>query len=304
MKVFNFCLLFYLNFSCAYNVIPDFLKTDGEAIYSLVKEQISFGPRVSGSKEIYKNFLWLKQWGKKYSYKVFSDKWDNFISGSRREMRNLYAIREGKRKTQNFIIIASHYDTKFIESKPNFLGVNDGGSSTALLAYIMKKIALFPNKWDKACQLRFVFFDGEECYYNYSSGDGLSGSYYLLNKLLNKDELQYCKAFILADMVGDKDLLIDFPKNTSLSLRRRSLNIAKLYNLEKFFQSSQRPIIDDHLPFFEKNVESINFIDFDYGKNNSFWHTKEDTIDKLSPSSLEKVGDVILKLIYDLSHLY
>jgi hypothetical protein len=44
-------------------------------------------------------------------------------------------------------------------------------------------------------------------------------------------------------------------------------------------------------------IRAIDVIDFDYGPNNSFWHTTEDTIDKLSAQSLKIVGDVMMGVI-------
>ena len=92
-------------------------------------------------------------------------------------------------------------------------------------------------------------------------------------------------------MIGDKKLLVKFPKNTTKSLVNYSLMIAENYGLEKFFIQGNQNILDDHMPFYNRGIPSINFIDFNYGPNNSYWHTENDTLDKLSPRSLEIVGD-------------
>ena len=51
------------------------------------------------------------------------------------------------------------------------------------------------------------------------------------------------------------------------------------------------------MPFIKRGVPCVDLIDFDYGYNNVFWHTPDDTLDKLSPRSLEIVGDTTLETI-------
>ena len=51
------------------------------------------------------------------------------------------------------------------------------------------------------------------------------------------------------------------------------------------------------MPFVERGVPSADLIDFSYGYNNVFWHTTQDTVDKLSPKSLEIVGMVTLEAV-------
>ena len=84
---------------------------------------------------------------------------------------------------------------KFIRQIPNFIGANDGASSTGLLAYLMKKIADFPDQWKNSCELRFVFFDGEEAFYEYTARDGLHGSRFYLNKLSLNGEIKKLQSF-------------------------------------------------------------------------------------------------------------
>jgi glutaminyl-peptide cyclotransferase len=45
----------------------------------------------------------------------------------------------------------------------------------------------------------------------------------------------------------------------------------------------------------KRGVPSADLIDFTYGYNNVFWHTPQDTMDKLSPKSLEIVGGTMLE---------
>ena len=52
-------------------------------------------------------------------------------------------------------------------------------------------------------------------------------------------------------------------------------------------------VYDDHTPFLEAGVPSIDLIDFDY----PHWHTPEDTFDKVSAESLKAVAEVGMALV-------
>jgi Zn-dependent M28 family amino/carboxypeptidase len=72
---------------------------------------------------------------------------------------------------------------------------------------------------------------------------------------------------------------------------------AKKFGYERYFFQNEEPVEDDHLPFVERNVPSIDIIDLDYGPNNSYHHTAQDTLDKVSARSLTIDGDVFLETI-------
>jgi len=105
------------------------------------------------------------------------------------------------------------------------------------------------------------------------------------------------KAFILADMIGDKDLNIRRDDNSTSWLEYLVLRAAARLGYQSHFFATSSPVGDDHTPFAAAGVPVADLIDFDYGYGNAFWHTPEDTIDKLSPTSLQISGDVILETI-------
>jgi len=102
-------------------------------------------------------------------------------------------------------------------------------------------------------------------------------------------------------MIGDADLNIDYDENSTDSLREVVDQAAQNLAVKSHFFHRQTAIEDDHLPFAKIGVPVIDIIDLDYGYNNVFHHTSEDTIDKLSPKSLQIVGDVVLETVRLLS---
>jgi glutaminyl-peptide cyclotransferase len=110
-------------------------------------------------------------------------------------------------------------------------------------------------------------------------------------------------AQINLDLVGDRDLTITLARNLSMPLRKQLLDVAHRENARQYFRLVPVEIGDDHDPFHQRGVPAINLIDFEYGSapgRNDYWRTPEDTIDKLSPDSLDVIGRVTLRLIRDL----
>ena len=212
-----------------------------------------------------------------------------------RKMANVVATIPSKSDGQKFVILSCHYDLKEIE--PRMSGANDGGSGVAVLLELARIIEE-PNQ-----SVRIVFFDGEECVEEYSENDGLYGSRHYAGKLQKNDELKNCIAIINVDMVGDKKLALTLPSNTNNQLYR-ALKAASV-KLKSDGLISQYPgqILDDHVPFQKLGVPAINLIDFDYGKNNRFWHTPEDSIENVSAKSLKQTGDLILALLREIDVL-
>ena len=300
-KAFKFFFVTLVIIACQPN---DQLSDDGDQIMALIEKQLSFGARLNNSTAKEKCTQWIKQTAQKLGYKVRIDRWTESVDGEKREFANIIATKKGIDEAK-FIIAGSHYDTKKIQNYPKFIGANDGASSTAVLIAIMNKLVHFKNKKT----IHFTFFDGEECFgknNNYrrphqGSLNGLHGSTRYAKQILYSNKVKNCDAMLLMDMVGDKDLNISFPTNNSKSLINKALNIARKEQVSEFFSSSNQAILDDHLPFQEIGIPTINFIDFNYGKNNQYWHTDQDTLDKLNPKSLAITARIFTKLLKELA---
>ena len=126
------------------------------------------------------------------------------------------------------------------------------------------------------------------------SSDSLYGSKHLAEKWRQDGTSKQIRALLLADMIGDSDLNIEQDGNSSLRLQMIAFAAASHYGYQSHFYGRQTAIEDDHLPFAKAGIPVMDFIDLDYGYNNSFHHTPEDTLDKLSAKSLEISGNAML----------
>jgi glutaminyl-peptide cyclotransferase len=149
----------------------------------------------------------------------------------------------------------------------------------------------------------FAFFDGEECISRYEKNDGLHGSRRLAEQLVKDGRSAKVRAVIILDMVGDRDLNITIPHNSALSLVSALFAAAEKEGTREKFTLWMTQILDDHTPFLSAGMPAIYIIDFEYGSargQNDYWHTPQDTVDKLSVQSLGIVGRTVLRLLDDL----
>lgn len=210
-------------------------------------------------------------------------------------MKNIIVKFPGNR--DGIVVLSGHYDTLFTQPK-TFVGANDGGSSTGLLLELASVLRdQTKGKPLDGYSIWLVFFDGEEAFKQWSDTDSLYGSRHLADKWSKDGTLAKIKGFLLADMVGDADLNIEHDTNSNPQLQQLVFKAASQLGYQSHFFARQTPMGDDHLPFAAHGVPVVDFIDFDYGYNNVFWHTPQDTLDKLSPKSLQITGDVMLRTV-------
>ena len=208
-----------------------------------------------------------------------------------RPMRNILVRFPGN--SDRAVMVGGHYDTKYF-TQFRFVGANDGGSSAALLlelARVLKKSPQGPlGVW-------LAFFDGEEAFGEWTANDSLYGSRRLAERLHDSGEHRKISALILVDMIGDRhlDLLRDL--NSTGWLNEMVREVAAVQGLSRVFGDFQAATKDDHMPFANIGVPVVDLIDFNYGPDNSFWHTAQDTLDKLSARSLQAVGRIVLGTI-------
>jgi len=199
------------------------------------------------------------------------------------------------------IVLGTHYETNYPLRNINFVGANDGASTTGLLMAIADRLrAQSVQSRDKKLDgysVWLVFFDGEEAFHAWSRSDSTYGSRHLAAKWGGDGTLTQIKAFLLADMIGDKDLDIQRENNSTPWLVALVAQAAKTFDYQRYFFQQSMDVEDDHLPFVERGVPSIDIIDLDYGPNNSYHHTAQDTMDKVSAHSLTIDGDVFMETI-------
>jgi Zn-dependent M28 family amino/carboxypeptidase len=199
------------------------------------------------------------------------------------------------------IVLGTHYETNYPLRNINFVGANDGASTTGLLMAIADdlraKATSSPAKKLDGYSVWLVFFDGEEAIEHWSRSDSTYGSRHLAAKWGRDGTLNQIKAFMLADMIGDKDLDIQRESHSTAWLVDLVARAAKKFGYQGYFFQQEMDVEDDHLAFVERGVPSIDIIDLDYGPNNSYHHTAQDTMDKISAHSLTIDGDVFMETI-------
>ena len=206
-----------------------------------------------------------------------------------REFTNLYAEIKGSDEKASWVVVVSHFDTKLGSGCP---GANDGASTSGLLIGLANA---FLNWQTPRGNLMLVWADGEECMSAYGPDDGLWGSKRAAEYLMSKN--RQVQAVICVDMLGDKDLGISIPANGSPALSNIAIHAAKSAGYPGLVKPIKELVKDDHVPFMDKGFKAIDLIDFNYGPGNSYWHTPQDTMDKISEESLLKCGRIVAEML-------
>jgi Zn-dependent M28 family amino/carboxypeptidase len=277
---------------------------DGERAFKHAKTQVEFGPRPAGTPANEKARDYIVRELKSYGLKTSFDEFAENTPQGKVKFKNVIAELPGE--NPNAIIISSHFDTKPFKEFP-FVGANDGASSTGALLEIARVMAA-ENKPGNSAQKRkftywFVFFDGEEAFCHdwgecLGGNDHTYGSRYMVERLRKEKQLDRVKTMILLDMIGDKDLTIPREDGSSKWLVDAIWGTAQDIGYAREFPDRHFTVgDDDYMPFLRAGVSAVDIIDLEYGsspEDNDYWHTAEDTLDKISPRSLKIVGDVVL----------
>jgi len=256
-----------------------------------VKEIVAFGPRpiASANHKKVEDYILAHLKGDN----VESDAFVADTPEGKFPVHNIIAKFPGTR--EGIIVIASHYDTNYPLRDTAYIGANDGASSSALLLEIANQLR---GKKREGYSVWLLWDDAEESMkLPWVDPESLYGVRHIADKWQADGTLKKIKAFLLADMVGDADLNIERDHNSTPWLEDLIGQAAAKLGYQSHFFGRTMAVDDDHIPFMQRGVPSADLIDFDYGYNDVFHHTTEDTVDKLSPKSLEIVGSVILETI-------
>jgi glutaminyl-peptide cyclotransferase len=284
------CVAFFLFVSllvpCAARASKIWEEVSGEKALEHVRYLVDLGPRPPGSDAIEKARVYIDSQLSKLGWQVTRQSFTDDTPRGKVAFVNLVArFRSAARETTPpFFLLCSHYDTKAIETF-RFVGANDGGSSTGLLLELARVLAQHPKL---ASKVELVFFDGEEAYENFSETDGLYGSRHFAGDLEKTKAAKQFRGGILFDMVGDISLTITLAPNSPSRIAQNIFDAADALKLRNYFTYFDRDITDDHTPLNAVGIPTIDLIDFDF----AWWHTAEDTIDKVSAQSLQIVGSV------------
>jgi len=190
----------------------------------------------------------------------------------------------------NIILYGSHYDTKRI---PNFVGADDAGSSTGVLLELARLLCARKN----AETIWLAFFDGEEAFNpNWADPDNTYGSRQMAASLALSGDLRRVKAMILVDMVGPTNPVYKRESNSTPWLTDIIWSTAARLGYGNIFVNDRADIEDDHLSFLKRDIPSVDIIDLDV----PYWHTAQDTLDKVDPRTLAITGHVLIESVPEL----
>jgi glutaminyl-peptide cyclotransferase len=256
---------------------------DSSRAWEHLRQLVALGPRPAGSAAIDQARAYIKAQLAASAVSVTEQAWEDKTPVGPIKMVNLIATFPGASK--NRVIIGGHYDTKrFREFR--FVGANDGGSSAAFLIELARVLKSRNN----ALTIELLFLDGEEAVVDWVGTDNTYGSRHYVAAARQNGSLATAKAFVLVDMIGDRDLKLTRETNSTPWLDGLIRGTANAQKLGAYFSGPPLALEDDHLPFLAAGVPSVDLIDFDFPA----WHTAADTLDAVSARSLQVVADVLL----------
>jgi glutaminyl-peptide cyclotransferase len=281
-------LLLALSLSCQRSPAESKQKVweefSGEKALAHVQRLVDFGPRPPGSAAIEKSRAYIDNQMRLCGWNIERQSFTETTPRGAVTFVNLIARFADAPRRAPMFLLCSHYDTKFFENI-QFVGANDGGSSTGVLLEFARILARHPLL---AARVELVFFDGEEAYEKFSANDGLYGSRYFAKHLATDSTARQLRGALLFDMVGDRSLNVTLPVDSPSQMARDLFAAAEALKLREYFSYYDGAITDDHTPLNAIGIPALDIIDFDY----AWWHTADDTIDKLSAASLQTVGSV------------
>ena len=272
-----------------------FTPADAREAYSTAAEFVqSCTPRDAGTIRGRLAANWLMDRASRTGADAFVDAFRAATPEGEKAFANVVVELKGSKENAPWIVLLSHFDTA-----PNigagFEGANDGASTSALLVALLGAVRRAGPQCDN---IAFVWTDAEECRMTYSSNDGLQGAKHAVDGF--KRKRRAVKAAIGLDMLGDRDLHIRMPANGTVKLQNAVFEAAKRAGLEGLVSLGRETVKDDFAVFLDEGCPAVNLIDFDFGSapgKNDYWHTAQDTMDKISDESLLKAGMLVAELL-------
>jgi glutaminyl-peptide cyclotransferase len=264
---------------------------DGARAYKHVEQLVAIGPHSAGSDGIKRAQEYIVGQLKSYNCPVDEEDFqahDTPIGNV--AMKNIVVKVPGT--SPDIVLFGSHYDTKRMA---NFVGANDGGSSTGVLLELARLVCARKN----TDTVWLAFFDGEEDFNTNWATDNTYGSRELAARMANSGDLKRVKANVLVDMVGPTNPIFRRESNSTPWVTDLLWSTAARIGYGKIFVEDVNGIEDDHIPFLQRKVPSADIIDFEQAVL-EYWHTPQDTLDKIDPRTLAIVGHVLIESLPEL----
>lgn len=282
LKVFSLValgiVLISLSVWWTFHTFPAPARFDGQRAYQDVLTQVAFGARIPDSQAHAQTIVYIQEELQKAGWQaeVQETQWRGFT------VQNIVASRTSESPQ---VILGAHYDSRRLADRDPGAGrsgpvpgADDGASGVAVLLELARTLP------SDSIPVWLVFFDAED-------DGGLDGRDWIMGSQAFVAALKFRpRAAIIVDMVGDDDLDLYIERNSDAALSTEIwAQAAKLGYEQQFIQTAKYSMLDDHTPFLEEGIPAVDIIDFDY----PYWHTAADTPDKVSPQSLQIVGETL-----------
>lgn len=271
----------------------------GTNAYQHVQELVNFGPRIPGSQAIENARLYIEEKLQEFGWVTVRQSFnDDTPNGSMKfiNLRARFSMVSNNdiewKNGGNIILLCSHYDTKIVKDV-EFIGANDGGSSTGVLLELARVLSNYP---EIVRRVELVFFDGEEALVDFTPTDGLYGSRHYAKFWRSAPLNKKPRAAYVLDLVGDKQMRIDPPYDSPSMLLSELYSAAQSLGYRSLFGISSTPITDDHVPLNAAGIPALDIIDSRYISKGK-WHTSRDNLNSIAKKNLEIVGAVVLELM-------
>jgi glutaminyl-peptide cyclotransferase len=268
---------------------------DGKRAFEQVAKQVGFGPRPSGSQAIAQTQDYILTQLKSDGCTTEVDAFNADTPIGRLPMKNILVKIPGD--DSSIILLGTHYDS-LLRNDITFVGADDSASSTAVMLELAR---LLCGKHGKHA-VWIAFFDGEEAMKAWSETDSRYGSRQMAARFAASGDISKIKAFLLADMVGSRSLHFARESSSTAPLVDLMWATAAKLGYSEVFVSTSSGAEDDHDSFLKRKVPSMDVIDFDRSQDVPFWHTSDDTLDKVSARSLAISGHVFLETVNELQN--
>ncbi|MAF66616.1 MAG: hypothetical protein CMJ84_13280 [Planctomycetes bacterium] len=283
------------------------LVLDAQRAWAHLEAQVALGPRPSGSEAAEATRAYIEGALEGCGLQPVREAFTASTPRGQISMANVYADLPGRERGGEpapLVLVVSHFDTKRFDGHwdppqraARFVGANDGASGTAVLIELARVLAA---AGERAVTYRLLFVDGEEAVlWNWDDArgqvDNRYGSRHHAAGLRRSGLARRVKACVVIDLVGDEDLVLDDDMNSDRALMGIFREAARAEGLGAHVKGRRIPIKDDHQSFLEIGIPSVDLIDLDYGPDNRWWHTIEDTPEHCSVESLEVFGRILLR---------
>ncbi|MGH7612596.1 MAG: M28 family peptidase [Gemmatimonadales bacterium] len=282
--------------ACSANARPP-SEFDGARAFGYLEQQLRFGPRIPGTPGHEQTGDWiLAQLRSRADTVIVQEITHRTARGQTLRLRNFFA--RFRPDAAERVLFLAHWDTRPVADKSANLaaqrqpvpGASDGASGVAVLLGVADALKANP----PAQGVDLLFVDGEDYGDFADSNDVLIGSRWFAAH----QPAGYPPLFaVLFDMVGDKDLNIYIEGYSQAGAPEVVDRVWRTANRlgygEVFVPQVRHSLTDDHISLQRAGIRAIDVVDFDY----PYWHTTEDTLDKVSAASLQIVGDVAVALV-------